>query len=140
MYPDPTRKVHATNGQPGCWWLDFGGEVGELHEGDVVLDNEDAVFFGFGFECDPFGIFAEFCPAFAGSFAALVAEQIDEGAACERVFCGNPKRNVVHTEAFENLRFFGAEALEDEVLLALVEVVDAEFVDGVGSDFSGRLA
>ena len=114
--------------------LDFWRKVGELHEGGFVPGVEGAVLFGFGFQGYPFGVYFELCPGFGGGFAALVAQDVGEGVAGERFVGGGPEAYEVHAEAGEDLRLFGAHAVEDEREFAGVEVVDAELVDGGGGD------
>ncbi len=121
--------------------LELRGEVGELHEGGVVLDVEGAVLFGLGFDRYPLGVDLELCPGVAGGFAALVADDVDEGVAGSLVVGGfvgwGPVGDRGHAEALEDGDFPGLEAIQDERELAWVEVVDAELVDGFGSDFVG---
>lgn len=128
-------------GRPTCGASDFGGEVSKFHEGCFALYDEGAIFFGLGFQGYPLGVDFEFCPGLAGSFAALMAHDIDKGAAGSLevggLVGGSPEGYVVHAEALEDFGFFGAEAVEDEGLLAFVKVVDAEFVDSVVGDLGG---
>jgi hypothetical protein len=89
---------------------------------------------GLGFVADglPFGVVAEGLPVGGGGFTAGMLEDVDESFAFEGIVGGGPVGEAFHVVLVEEGDGVIAEAAEEIVELAFVDVVNAEFVDGRG--------
>ncbi len=102
-----------------------------LLEGIDFLD-QLAVGFGFIAHALPFGIIAEGLPVGGGGFPAGMRDDVDESLALQRFVGGRPVGYVLDSMLFEELHGVLAKTPQQVVQLAVVGVIDAEFVDGSG--------
>src|SRR6266478_1073287 len=111
---------------------ELGRKVGHCEKGGIDFFDDLAAGFGLVADALPLGVIAEGLPVGGGGFAARMGDDVDERFALEGIVGGRPVGDVFHTVLLEELASMFAKAAEEVVELALVGVIDAEFVDCCG--------
>jgi hypothetical protein len=94
--------------------------------------DELAICLGFVADGLPFGVDAEGLPVGGGGFTAGMLKDVNESFAFKGIIGRGPVGEAFHVVLIEEGDGVIAEATEEIVELAFVDVVDAEFVDGRG--------
>ena len=105
------------------------GEVGQNEIRGIDFLDDLAVGFGFFAHTLPFGIVAERFPVGGGGFPARMGDDVDESLALQGFVSGRPVGYVLDSMLFEELHGVLAKTPQQVVKLAVVSVIDAEFVD-----------